>query len=232
MDDVSHLARNGADEGLVVVADEQTAGRGRAGRTWQSAPGTALLCALLLRPSIPPSRLSTLPLLAGLAAAEAIEMTISLPCRVKWPNDLWIREQKVGGMLISARSERNMVDFAVLGIGINILRQSGEAVPGATSLEAEAGRIIKRDSLLQALLTRLDARYTEWIIGDERTMLNAWTERAVLINERVSVVDGREHLTGTFIGVAQDGALLLETDGKVRRVVAGDMSRGPVRAGD
>src|SRR3954447_17968735 len=163
MDDLVRLAQSGADEGIVVVADEQTAGRGRGGRAWHAAPGTALLCSILLRPSVTPDRLSVLPLLAGVVVAEAIEARAPVECRLKWPNDVWIHERKVGGVLMTARTKAVSIDYVVLGIGVNLVGPQAALSPGATSIEAESEIIVSRDDLLKALLTKLQGRNDEYV---------------------------------------------------------------------
>jgi BirA family biotin operon repressor/biotin-[acetyl-CoA-carboxylase] ligase len=229
MDDVTRLGEAGVDEGVVVIADEQTAGRGRAGRSWRAAPGSALLCSILLRPSVPPDRLSVLPLLTGLAVAEAIDDCAPVRCCLKWPNDIWIRERKVCGVLMTARSRARTVDFVVLGIGVNLIGNPEDIAPGATSIAAESGIVLEPMALLEALLMRLQSYYDSYVRLGGSFPVAQWRERAALIDEQVEVGDGGKVLTGTFLGVASNGALLLQTAEGMRHVVAGDLSRGPIR---
>jgi BirA family transcriptional regulator, biotin operon repressor / biotin---[acetyl-CoA-carboxylase] ligase len=228
MDDVARLAQSGAEEGIVVVADEQTAGRGRAGRSWHAPPGTALLCSILLRPAVTPDRLSVLPLLAGVAVAEAIEARAPVECRLKWPNDLWIQERKVGGVLMTART-KEAVDYVVLGIGVNLVGHPDDMPTGATSIQAEADVTVTPRKLLLTLLATLQSRYDGYLRSHGVFDVRPWKERAALIGERVTIADRDEVITGIFVGVDVDGALLLDIESGMRRVVAGDMSRGPVR---
>src|SRR5215212_8533594 len=159
MDDAERLAVAGAEEGLIVVADEQTAGRGRAGRSWHAPPGTALLCSVLLRPPLPPDRLSTLPLIAGVAVAEAIEDCAPVTCRLKWPNDIWIEDRKVAGILMNAATTAGTVDRVVLGIGVNLTARQDELPPNATSLAVSSGIVVSPMDLLDALVPRMQSRY-------------------------------------------------------------------------
>lgn len=229
MDDITRLAELGAAEGVVVVADEQTAGRGRAGRSWHAAPGTALLCSILLRPEVTADRLSLLPLLAGVAVAEAIEQCAPVSCRLKWPNDVWIGEQKVCGALMTARTKAHVVDFVVLGIGVNLTSGFEDLVPGATSIKAESGVEIEPTKMLTVLLAELQRHYDCFRQSPGGFQVSQWTERAALLNEAVEVADRGEVLTGTFVGVDDRGALRLETRDGLRNVVVGDLSRGPTR---
>ena len=149
-------------EGAVVVADEQTEGRGRLGRQWVAPAGTSLLVSVLLRPDVAPARLPELSLVAGRACAEAIAEVARLETEVKFPNDVLVRGRKVAGILAEASEGR-----VVLGIGVNVSQAAGELPPEprtpATSLRLETGRPVDRAKLLVALLDRLERRYDEWL---------------------------------------------------------------------
>jgi BirA family transcriptional regulator, biotin operon repressor / biotin---[acetyl-CoA-carboxylase] ligase len=230
MDEVEQRARSGATEGLVVVAGEQTAGRGRTGRAWTVPAGTGLLCSVLLRPPVPPDRLSTLPLIAGVAVAEAIEDCAPVSCRLKWPNDVWIDGRKVAGLLAKATTSAGVVDHIVLGVGINLTAKTAELPPGATSVAEESGTLVDRSRMLDALLLRLQWHYDRFVEAWGRPDLAGWRARAALLGETVTVEDAGAPITGRLKGVADDGALLVAVDGGVKRIVAGDLSRGPVPA--
>lgn len=231
MDDLAALAAAGEPEGTVVVADEQTAGRGRAGRRWRAPAGSALLCSVLLRPPVAPARLSTLPLLVGVAVAEAIEATAGVACRLKWPNDVWIGEDKVAGVLLTSRSTSVGVEHAVVGIGINVTTPGVDLPLGATSLSVATDCAHDREALLAVLLARLDVRYCAFLAADGRPDLADWLARAMFLGESVFVRIGKEARAGVLRGVDDDGALLLEgADGQLGRIVAGDLTRGPVRS--
>ncbi|HET6642695.1 MAG TPA: biotin--[acetyl-CoA-carboxylase] ligase [Gaiellaceae bacterium] len=147
-----------APEGAVAVAEEQTAGRGRLGRSWSAPAHTSVLVSINLRPQVEPARLPELSLVAGAAAAEAIAAETGLDPEVRFPNDLLIDGRKVAGILAEARDDR-----VVLGIGINAnILPEGLPEPAATSLLAEAGARVDRARLLAALLERLEAHYDRW----------------------------------------------------------------------
>lgn len=237
MDEAAALAAAGAPEGTVVVAREQTAGRGRAGRAWRAPAGTALLCSVVLRPPLPPARLATLPLVVGVAVAEAIEGVVGLRCRLKWPNDVWLGAgdpgRKAAGVLLAARAGPGHAQQAIVGIGVNVSAAAGDLPPGATSLAAEAGRAVAPEAVLAALLPRLDAGYRAFLAAEGRPSLDDWRARAALLGEAVAVEDGGRRRVGVLRGVDDDGALLLAgADGSVARVVAGELVRGPVREPD
>ncbi len=234
MDEAARLADAGAPEGTVVRADYQRAGRGRAGRVWESPPGAALLTTLLLRPDVPPDRLGLLSLAAGVAVAEAIEAVGAGPVWLKWPNDVWlggpVDGRKAAGILVAGRTRAEAVDFALVGIGVNVATPAGALPPGAISLREAAGGPIDADRLLDALLDRFARRYGAFVATHGRLSLADWRRRAALIGEEVSIDVGNTPRSGTLLGIDDDGALLLQTEsGQTVRVVAGDLVRGPRR---
>lgn len=228
MDLLTERATTGAEEGLVIVADEQTAGRGRAGHGWEAPPGTSLLCSILLRPNVKPDRLGVLGLLVGVAVADAIESTTSVQCQLKWPNDVWIDGLKVAGILLQSRLNAAGVDFVNVGIGINVTTPEAQLVPAATSLFVVTGQAISRDEMLDSLCGSLDRVYNDFMENSSGDSMCEWRQRAALIGENVSVVQDGVTLTGRFLGVDDDGKLLLETDDGHRvALVQGDLLMGP-----
>jgi BirA family biotin operon repressor/biotin-[acetyl-CoA-carboxylase] ligase len=232
MDELAALAEQGAEEGTVVLAEAQTAGRGRAGRTWQSAPGTAILLSVLLRPTVSPDRLGALPLVVGLAVAEAIEAKTGLSPRLKWPNDLLLNGGKVAGILTTARSD-GAASRVIVGLGLNVSAAPDQLPEGATSLAVGAGLTPDRDALLAAILARLDASYRRFERSAGDFDRAAWLARAAFLGERVRVETGERTHDGLLVGVDRDGALILEEDdGGRRRLVVGDVRRGPRATAD
>lgn len=234
MDEVARLAAAGEPEGTVVVAAEQTAGRGRAGRRWWAPPGTALLCSVLLRPPVAPVRLGVLPLVVGVAVAESIEAVAGLPCRLKWPNDVWLGDgaagRKVAGILLTSRLAGAKVDHAVVGVGINVAVPVADLPAGAASISVESGRCVGVEETLTRFLVCLDAGYRAYVDAGGAPSLAGWRDRAALLGEPVAVEIAGDRREGIMRGVDEDGAMLLEEgDGKVGRVVAGELVRGPVR---
>lgn len=227
MSEAAALASEGAPEGTVVVARSQTAGRGRAGRTWID-PGAALLATVLLRPPLPAAAMTAAPLWMGVAAAEAIEAACpGLRVWIKWPNDLWLGERnagrKTGGILVEIKAGGAML----AGFGVNLAFPGEERPDGAADLRSFGGET-SADELLGFLLDRIARRYTALVAAGGRLPLDEWLARAALLGERVAVVDGGSAAAGRFAGVREDGALLLAEDsGEVRVVVAGDLARGP-----
>lgn len=230
-DEALRRAAEGAPEGLVVVADEQTAGRGRLGRAWWGAPGESLLFSLLLRPGIPASRYPLLGIAMAAAVAEAGSETAGVPLRVKWPNDVLHEGRKLCGILAEARSGGGGAAALVIGVGVNV-SQRAEAFPPelrerATSLRVAAeGRTVDREALLAAILARFD-RYRR-IAREEgaAALREALAPRLPGRGEAARVTMGDRVVSGTIEEVTENGALRIrESDGKsVVTVSAGDLA--------
>ncbi len=224
-DEAKRLAESGAPEGLLIVAEEQTAGRGRLGRQWLTPPGGSLAFSLILRPTLPAAQAARLTMLAGVAVCEAIEQTTPLTAQLKWPNDILIAGQKAGGLLLETALIGDELGYAVLGLGLNIsFVPTGVDFP-ATSLQA-AGAEVDRLRLLLAILTRLEAHYAN-ILDD--TLPSVWRARLALMGvpSVLRAPDGTTH-AGHAVDVSPDGALLFQTDaGETLRVLAGDVSLRP-----
>ena len=236
MDRAGIFARAGAPEGIVVVSDEQTAGRGRGGRHWHSLPGAALYATLVLRPPVPPPALATLPLVAGVAVAEALEALTGAAVQLKWPNDVWLgsdpERRKVAGILLTSAISGQQVNHVLCGVGINLTTPLDQLPPGGMSVLAATGKPVSAREMLELLLPAFRDRYGEYLNGGGGPSLDAWHTRAAMLGEAVTVQDTGQIRTGRFAGIDADGALLLEQDGVVQRVVAGDLVRGPQVAGD
>jgi BirA family transcriptional regulator, biotin operon repressor / biotin---[acetyl-CoA-carboxylase] ligase len=203
-------------EGALAVCDEQSAGRGRLGRSWSAPAGTAILCSLLLRP--PASRaIPELTLVAGLATAVTVERALGRTTGIKWPNDVLVDGRKVAGSLAETRGEA-----VVLGIGLNVNQSSGD-LPATTltrtaSLYTVDGRSRERAPLLAGLLTELETQYDRWIADGLGELVEAIAERDVLLGRRISVGE----TTGVAGGIAPDGRLVLETSQGRRLVASGE----------
>jgi BirA family transcriptional regulator, biotin operon repressor / biotin---[acetyl-CoA-carboxylase] ligase len=232
------LAAGGAPDGTVVVADEQTAGKGRMGRRWLAPPNSGLLMSLILRPELPPAWAGRLTMLCSLAAAEAIESQTGLRVGIKWPNDLVIgrpgAEGKVAGLLTETSLIGDRLAFAVVGLGINVNLEPaalGPVMMAATSLQAELGRPVDRAGLLIAILRRIEALYldtrggmTAWQAA-QPAIQAAWAERLVTLGREVTVTGGEGVVQGMAEGVDPDGALRVrDMAGNLHRIMIGDVS--------
>jgi BirA family transcriptional regulator, biotin operon repressor / biotin---[acetyl-CoA-carboxylase] ligase len=226
-DEARRLAMAGAPDGTLVVADYQSAGRGRLDRRWEAPPGSSLLLSLLFRPALALERVQQLTMLCGLATAEAIEAETGLAAGCKWPNDLVINERKVAGILTELELSGERLAYVVVGIGLNV-NLDPAVLPGpllarATSLAAELGRPVTRLPLLLALLARVETRYQALSAGTA-DLHREWASRLVTLGRPVTVADGETEWMGMAEGVDNDGALLVRPPGgEPRRVVAGDV---------
>lgn len=236
-DRASELARQGAAEGTLVVADQQTGGRGRLGRRWHSPAGTNLYVSLVLRPDRPPSEVPPITLLAGAAVAGALA-AVGIQARLKWPNDVLVQTdagmRKVAGILTEMASERDRVRHVVVGIGVNV--NLTEPPPGledrATSIRLVLGRPISRAALLADVLLRFEDVYTSFLRHGPSAAVAAWRPFA-LFGLRCRI-DGGEGggFDAELRDVDESGNLIVEADGQRRRVVAGDVTVLPPSDGD
>jgi BirA family biotin operon repressor/biotin-[acetyl-CoA-carboxylase] ligase len=228
--DLGARAREGAPEGAVLVAEEQSAGRGRLDRQWQAPARSGLFFSVLLRPTaVPPRRWGWLPLLAGVAAATAVARTAGVDTGLKWPNDLLVtvdgEERKAGGIL----AERVGDDAVVLGIGLNVtLREDELPVPAAGSLALAGAKVTDRDPLLRAVLRSLAEWYGEWlrVDGDPvgSRLQQAYAAGCVTLGRTVRAeLPGGGEVGGRAVAVDDDGRLVVATDDGERAVAAGDV---------
>ena len=227
-DDAKALAAAGAPHGSVVWAREQSAGRGRHTRQWQSPPGNLYMSAVL-RPAAPAQRTSELGFIAALAVAETAETFLPSgpPALLKWPNDVLVGGGKIAGILLEGQFSGMEIAWVVAGIGINVTSSPDHLAYPTTSLSAHgAGAVIARE-VLETLLTRLGAWLQTWNGSGFAPVRAAWMERAARLGEEITVRIGPEPLTGRFTGIDTDGALLLETEQGTRRITAGEVAFGP-----
>ncbi len=223
------LVADGAAQGTVVVAERQTAGRGRMGRQWHSPAGVNLYATIILRPAIPLAEVSRLSLVAGVAAAEALSREAPGLVTLKWPNDIWIRGRKAGGIIAEAITGSHDDLVAVLvGIGLNINLAAAdipEELRGrATSLSIELGRLCDRIAIADSLFSFLDYRYMEVVSNGFGGIRPIWELFSALTGRSVGVVEAGRRVSGTVRGIDDDGALLLDTGSQTIRILAGDVT--------
>lgn len=220
------LAAQGAPEGTLVIADEQTAGKGRLGRKWLAPPGTSLLLSLLFRPDLAPNQAARLTMICSLAIADGIEELTGLSVGLKWPNDVFIRGKKAGGLLTESATTGERLDYVVVGMGLNVnldVSTLSELRGMATSLSQELGREVSRLELLWRILEGIEARYKSLRRGESPH--EEWAARLVTLAREVQVTTPQGVLAGWAEGVDADGALILRTsDGQRRRILAGDVT--------
>ena len=210
----AELAANGAPEWTLVAAGHQTAGRGRLDRSWQDRPGESLLFSVLLRPRMAAELAGLLPLLAGATMAEAVGSRAGVRAGCKWPNDVMVGSDKVGGILAEAAVEGVQLRHVVLGIGMNV----GVApdVDGAASVPG-----VDAAGLLEEFLTRLHGSYRPHDEGFDASVLAAWRRTSVTLGQRVRATDARGHdVAGVAVDVDERGGLIVERPDGARSTVA------------
>ena len=227
-DEARRLAEGGAPEGTIVLAEEQTAGRGRLGRTWISPPGSSILMSIIFRPTLLLTQAHRLTMITSLSIAEAIENLTPLKVAIKWPNDILLAGKKAGGILTEIQASTDRILYAVVGVGINVNVKVSESLlshlaPYATSLSDELGYEFPRFVLLQEILSRLEENYQELKEGAD--FRAKWQARLYPLGQEVTVITPAETVEGIAIGVNEDGALLLATrEGEVKTIWAGDVT--------
>ena len=229
-DVAARLAESGAEEGTTVVAEMQTAGRGRHGRVWFSPPGAGLYVSVIVRPAPSMSNdeqpAPLLTLAAGVAIAEAVRVATGLPAEIKWPNDVVIARRKLAGILAEAAMHGSSTRFIVLGFGVNLQPAAYPPELGSrvTSIEAETGRPVDRAFVLAEILAAISARCRDLREGRFDAILTAWRQLAVALpGARVEWDSPAGIVRGRAEGIDRHGALLVNVDGNIEKIVAGEV---------
>lgn len=223
------LAENGAEEGTVVLAETQEAGRGRLGRVWTSPYGLGLWFSLILRPRLLPAHVAKVTLLAAVAMARAVEEVAGVHPGIKWPNDLYLGGRKVCGILTELKGQADAVEYLILGVGINVNQREDdfpvELRPVATSLHLAAGRRVERARLLALFLREFEQRYFAWQESSWEGWLAEWRARSITLGRRVRVSFLTEVFCGLAVALDGEGSLIVEADNGERRAFrAGDVT--------
>ncbi len=222
------LGESGEPHGTIVVAEEQTAGRGRAGRSWVSEKSAGIYCSILLRPPIPPAYAPLLTLVAGLAARDATAEDLDVLPDIRWPNDLLVGGRKVCGILTEMHAEPDRVHYAVVGIGMNVnqAKMPAELSDIATSLRMETGKFHSRLELLIRLLRHLDRYYNQFLAEGSQPILRRFAEvSSYSEGKRVRITTATESFSGTTAGLDASGVLRVARDdgGLIEPVLSGDV---------
>lgn len=226
-DEARKLAIAGEAEGALIIAESQTAGKGRLGRQWVTLPGTGIWMSLILRPDIAPIEASRLTLLAGLCVCKAVRKCTGLEALIKWPNDVYIHNKKICGILTEMNSELDKVHFIILGIGINV---NVEVFPEelrnvATSLQIEAGHPFIRKEIVQAFLEFFEKAYFQYVNkGPNADFIEEYESLCMTIGHFVHVLS-RTPFDGKAVGIDKEGELIVEKENGERVVVfSGEVS--------
>ena len=223
------LAAQGAPEGTLIIAEKQTKGRGRRGRSWFSPPGGGIYCSLILRPTMQPGETPRITLMTAVVLAETLLSMMKLKLRIKWPNDILVDGKKLAGILTEISTEMDAVNYIIVGLGLNVNTQFGkfpsEIKGNATSILIENGKQFPRVKLIQHYLKLYEQYYDMFKKNDFEPIMNRWRELADIIGKQIRVdVIGKTHI-GKVIDVDNDGVLILKDDqGKLQRIFSGDVT--------
>ena len=228
------LAEAGEPEGILLVADEQTNGKGRRGRKWCSKKGANIFMTLLIRPKTEPKHLSGITLLAAMSVAGAIKDVCGADTKIKWPNDIVLEKKKICGILTEMSSEMNYVNYAVIGIGINVNDDDipDELRKNASSIYLETGKITNRNKLTAKVVEKFDEYYKKFLeTNDLSQVVDKYNSMLISMDSEVKVLygmaetaDPKEEETGIARGIDKDGALLVETKDGIKSIVSGEVS--------
>ncbi len=228
--ELKRLAAAGAPEKTVVLAEEQTGGRGRGGRSWSSPAGKGLWFSLLLMPQkIAPEKAATLTAVTATAIVEGLRSFIAVPAEIKWPNDIYINGRKVAGILAELKTKNSLIENIVLGIGINTNQDPGdfppEIAPMATSLKIETGNVPNRENLLWQILKSLELSYRLFLDKGFPPFRTLWLAHNNTIGREVAVHCGDSVIRGTALDIDDEGALIIreEKSREIRRIIYGEL---------
>lgn len=226
--DVRRMAEDGADNGLLVVADSQTQGKGRRGRTWESPKGENLYFSMLLKPDFAPDKASMLTLVAAYSVARVIREKTGLDAKIKWPNDIVVGKKKVCGILTEMNMERDYIHHIVVGIGINVNAQKIplEIQEMATSLKLEKGELVSRANLLSDILLQFEKDYLSFLAAEDlQPFVDEYNQMLVNKGSLVKVLDPKGEFSGIAGGIDKEGMLIVfKEDGQIEKVYAGEVS--------
>lgn len=227
MTEARNLAQKGEDDapdGTIIWAREQTDGRGRRGNTWDSPKGN-FYTSLITRPDVPPARAAELAFVTGCAIFDTVGELCEpgFECRLKWPNDILLNDSKIGGMLLETRaSAGENVDYVIIGFGINLLSHPNDTEFPATNFVNE-GQIIPDTAFLEAFARHFMDWASRWVEEGFEPVRQGWKWRARGIGDEINVRLADQTMTGVFKDLAEDGSLILDQDGKERKITAGDV---------
>lgn len=221
------LAREGAKEGHLVIAEHQSQGKGRLGRSWQSPSGTGIWMSLILRPHILPRDASQLTLIAGLSMCEVIQEVTGLEARIKWPNDIVVNGKKVCGILTEMSAEMESINYIILGIGVNVnMAYFPEELPYASSLAIEGKKEYSRKAIIKAFLEKFEIDYKAYKKQPDLTpIMERYEKNCITLNRKVKLLVSNEEVIAKATGISNEGELLVTLeDGTMKVVSSGEVS--------
>lgn len=227
------LGEKGAPHGTLVIAEGQSAGRGRRGRAWESPGGSSIYMSMLLRPEIPPAKAPMLTLVMGVSTAEGLGEYTGLDMQIKWPNDIILKGKKLAGTLTEMSTEIDCVNYVVMGTGINVnmAQMPKELAEKATSLRAETGQIMRRSQIIASVMKRFEENYRLFVEnGDLRQLQEKYNSLLITRNKEVRIINGKEEYHAYALGINENGELMVrESDGTIKEISSGEVSVRGIR---
>ena len=219
-----NLVKEDVEEGVVVIADIQSSGRGRKDRIWSSPEG-GLWFSVLLYPNIHPKHGMLITMASSIAVAQCIKDVVGLDSEIKWPNDILLNGRKVCGILTELEADNDKINYTVVGIGLNVNNQLEKELLGvATTLKEEVGNQVSRVEILRSIIKNLDENYNRLISGDYGFIRDLWLSNTNIIGKKIQVEDGKTVITGIVSDVDERGCLILDTDAGQDKIVSGDIT--------
>ena len=220
------LAEQHAAHMTTVLADEQTKGRGRRGRSWLSRPGLGAWMTVIVRPDVPAARAPELVMVTAVALCEALRMLTGMNAAIKWPNDVQCEEKKLSGTLLELSANGTQLNYAVIGVGINVLGTDfPDELPDAASIESVTGVAFARAAVVEAFLDALGDAYEAWVAGGMARIMPTYAQCSATLGQKVRAICSDGDVFGVAESIAEDGALMLRLDdGTLRPLYAGDVS--------
>ncbi len=227
-DQAKVLAIQNAPEGTLLVAEEQSAGRGRKGRSWFSATENGICLSMILRPSMPPGEISQITLMTAVAIAETLFDLTDINVTIKWPNDILVNGKKLAGILTEMSMEMDAIDYIVIGLGLNVNTEkelfNDEIKDLATSLFIESGRYFSRVEIIQRFLERFEKYYIQIQSEGFKSIIKRWKTLSNIIGKYVIVDVGGRKISGLVDDIGDDGVMVLkDTDNVIHRILSGDV---------
>ncbi|MFA6384553.1 MAG: biotin--[acetyl-CoA-carboxylase] ligase, partial [Candidatus Omnitrophota bacterium] len=224
MDAATQLAQDKAPEGTVVVAETQTSGRGRLGRSWASPKYKGLYFSVIVRPDTSVSEVASITLMAAVSVCEAVRRICGFETRIKWPNDIFLENKKLGGILTEMNAGIGRVNYCVIGIGVNVNGDKKTLVDGAVSLAQQSGGVVSRVDLFREMLRQFENYYLKFKKQEFGEILEAWRQFSATLGRRVRIDMHKGRLDGVAVDIDADGGLLVRRDsGLIEKVLAGDV---------
>jgi BirA family biotin operon repressor/biotin-[acetyl-CoA-carboxylase] ligase len=222
-DKAYQLAESGAGEGDVILAEQQTRGKGRMGREWVSPPGVGLYFSIILRPAAPITRLPSVTLMASASIVKVLRDIYNINAGIKWPNDIYMGDKKIAGILTQIKAQQDMVDFVILGAGINVNTLKADLPSLGTSLRECADKLFERKEVLKYVIEMIDKDYSDYVNRGFIPELEDIKKYSLILGRRVSVEVYDKTINGEAVDIDVTGALIVKTGDEMRKVFSGDV---------